>query len=137
MRIQRHHVKYILFDLDGYRPLRRPKSKHCQEYWSNHVWISILRTKPWVHRHPIKGLLVYPHPWSLFPEPLSCNSLIFQLHSFLAFGRRWLFNHWLLYFFRHSLKMAFSKIVSLTGLLASASMVAGHGYVSGVVANGK
>ncbi|KAK1143158.1 hypothetical protein N8T08_007044 [Aspergillus melleus] len=32
--------------------------------------------------------------------------------------------------------MAFSKIASLTGLLASASLVAGHGYVSGIVADG-
>lgn len=33
--------------------------------------------------------------------------------------------------------MAMSKIVSLTGLLASASLVAGHGYVSGVVIDGQ
>lgn len=33
--------------------------------------------------------------------------------------------------------MALSKIASITGLLASASLVAGHGYVSGIVADGK
>ncbi|KAE8413630.1 glycoside hydrolase [Aspergillus pseudocaelatus] len=33
--------------------------------------------------------------------------------------------------------MAMSKIMSLTGLLASASLVAGHGYVSGVVIDGQ
>jgi hypothetical protein len=33
--------------------------------------------------------------------------------------------------------MAFSKIAALSTLLASATMVAGHGYVSSIVANGQ
>ncbi|KAF4216716.1 hypothetical protein CNMCM8980_007291 [Aspergillus fumigatiaffinis] len=33
--------------------------------------------------------------------------------------------------------MVLSKVASITGLLASASLVAGHGYVSGIVADGK
>jgi hypothetical protein len=34
-------------------------------------------------------------------------------------------------------KMSFSKLATLSTLLASASMVAGHGYVSSIVANGQ